>query len=143
MAKHHRFGAHHRCPHWRLGAAPKYRIHPGREFARQKGFGQVVVGPLLQADDAIDRIALRGEHHDRQIIAGIAQAPQQAEAIFPRQHQIKHQQIGPLNRKAGGKLFGRFKAAHVIAVALQIGAEHLAQVGIVIHHPNLVGLSHG
>jgi hypothetical protein len=40
------------------------RADARQQLARLEGFGQVVVGADLQADDAVHRVALGGEHHD-------------------------------------------------------------------------------
>src|SRR3990170_115664 len=56
-------------------AAPEHGVHAREQLARIEGLGQVVVGAHLQADDAVDVIALGGEHDDRGARVLRAQAP--------------------------------------------------------------------
>ena len=124
-------------------AAAQHRLDAGAEFAGQEGLGEVIVGALLQPDDAIDAIGPGGQHHHRQAVAGIAQAPQQAEPVFAGQHQIEHQQVGPLALEAGHQLRPVLEGAHLVAEFTQVGGQHAAQFRIVIHHPDPRRSGHG
>src|SRR6218665_1786852 len=53
--------------------AAQHRMDAREHLARVEGLAQVVVGPHLQADDAIDILALGGEHDDRRAVIGRAQ----------------------------------------------------------------------
>ena len=57
------------------------------------GFGQVVVGAHLEADDAIDVLALRRQHHDRHAFSRGAQAAAHGEPVLARQHEIEHDEV--------------------------------------------------
>jgi hypothetical protein len=50
------------CP---LAAAAQHGAHARQQLARLEGFGQVVVGAHFQADDAVHRVALGGQHDHR------------------------------------------------------------------------------
>src|SRR5216683_4825029 len=49
------------CP---ARGAPKHTLDARQQLAQVKGLGEVVVGPHLQADDAIDRLAAPGQYDD-------------------------------------------------------------------------------
>src|SRR5664279_1909319 len=51
----------------RLGGAPQDAAHARDELARRERLGDVVVGAELEADDAIDLVAARGEKEDRHV----------------------------------------------------------------------------
>ena len=52
------------------------------ELARIEGLRQIVVGAHFEAQDAIDILALGGEHDDRHRFAGAAQSPARREAVL-------------------------------------------------------------
>src|SRR5688572_20210347 len=55
-----------------LRRAPQYRLDASDELARVEGLRQVIVGADFEADDAIDVVALGGEHDDRHFLAQAA-----------------------------------------------------------------------
>ena len=48
------------------------RLEPRQQLDRLERLGQIVVGPELEADDAIDDLALGGEHQDRGLHPALA-----------------------------------------------------------------------
>ena len=79
-------------------------------------------------------VAVAGDHDGRQSMARIPQPPQQLETIHSRQIGIDHQACF----LAGTIGFEECLAGRIVldvpAVVLQHGADHLAQVAVVIHH---------
>jgi hypothetical protein len=41
------------------------RSDPGDQLARREGLGDVVVGPELEAEELVELVVARGQHHDR------------------------------------------------------------------------------
>ncbi len=80
----------------------------GDELARTERFRDVVVGPQLEADDAIGLLATCGEHDDRHGRLA-AQRPRHVEAVDPRQPQVEHDEVRPASPGfgEGGRAVGR------------------------------------
>ena len=83
-----------------IGSAAQQRPYPGRQFARAERFRHVVVGADLQSEDAVDFFAKGGQHQDRNVRLR-AKTAADAEAVFARQHDIKHDKIEFLVAKRG------------------------------------------
>ena len=49
------------------GLAAQHRVDASEQFARIEWFGKVVVGAHLEAKNASDVLAARGEHDDRHL----------------------------------------------------------------------------
>ena len=83
----------------RLGCATtKDRPDPQEQLAHAKGLGHVVVGPELEADDAIDLLTARADHDDGDL-AGPLGHPQRAahlRARHVRQHPVEQHEVGDL-----------------------------------------------
>ena len=65
-----------RCSGGHCTTASQHSFNSRREFPGHEGLGKVVISSLLEADDAINSLAPGGKHHDWEIIAPIAQAPE-------------------------------------------------------------------
>ena len=76
-----------------LGLAAQHRVDACDELARIERLRQVVVGAHLEPDDAVDFLALRGEHDDRHRFARAAEASAYREAVLAGQHQVEHDQM--------------------------------------------------
>ena len=61
---------------------------------------QVVVGPELQAHDAIHHLPACGQHQDRRADAALAQRPADVEAVAARQHHVEQDDVEGLARRA-------------------------------------------
>jgi hypothetical protein len=73
---------------------PEGRLHPGRQLRKAQRLGDVVVGAELEALDAVDLLAARGEHDHRNGRAG-TQPAADVDPIHPGKHQIEYNDIGP------------------------------------------------
>lgn len=71
-----------------LGAA-KDGADPRQQFTRRERLGEVVIGPHFQTDHAIDLVALRRQHQDRDVVVR-AQPSADRQPVLARQHQIQH-----------------------------------------------------
>ena len=95
--------------------AAQHGLYARHQFARVERFGQVIVCAHFKADDAIDLVALGGEHDDGDVVIGATQALADGEAVLARQHQVKDQQIVTLARKVtvhvGGVRHGTHRKA--------------------------------
>jgi hypothetical protein len=67
------------------------------QFAHVEGLGQRVVGAELEADNAVDLLAARGEHEHRRG-RGLPHPAQDIDAAQARQHPMEDDQIGALMR---------------------------------------------
>ena len=79
-----------------LGAARRAAGHgadPRDELAQAEGLDDVVVGAQLEPDDAVDLLALRGDHDDRHVGAG-AQLPADRETVDVRQPNVEQDEVG-------------------------------------------------
>src|SRR3954447_23489558 len=86
--------------------APQDGVDPRDELARRERLDDVVVGAEAQADDAVGLLALGGEQDDRRravvlALAALAQPAHHLEAVDAGQHEIEHDEVGPL---LGGEL---------------------------------------
>ena len=116
----------------RLGLRPAQDIaHPGQQFTRFKGFGQVVVGAKLQTQNAVDGIGAGRQHEDGQA----ALAPQlaaEAESILAGQHQIEDDQIDAALLEYSKHLPAVGGQTDAVAVFQQIIPDQVADVAVVV-----------
>jgi hypothetical protein len=61
-------------------------VDSGQEFLERKGLPKVVVGPQVQAGDALLDRVLGRQDQDVRFLLLVPQRGQQAESIDPRQH---------------------------------------------------------
>ena len=64
---------------------------PGNQFARVKGFGQIIVGPHFQTDDPVDLVTAGGQHQDRHR-RRLADLPQQVNPVVTGEHDVEDQE---------------------------------------------------
>ena len=77
---------------------PQERPHPSQQFVTTEGLHQVVVGPGVQAPNAIFHAALGCQHQDRH---GTPQTPQllrEGEPIEAGHHHVEQDQVGLLGQ---------------------------------------------
>ena len=72
-----------------VGRAAENRVESGGKLARRTGLGNVVVGAELEADDAVDGIALGGEHENGKL-ALFANAFENLHAAHAGHHHVEH-----------------------------------------------------
>ncbi len=119
----------------RLRGAPQDGADARHQFARVERLAEVVVGAELQADDAIDVIAARGEHEDRGVVRG-AELAQHVEAADARQHHIQDQDLEIVRFEFRERIAAVVHALDLEVFGVQIFGEHLAQFAIVVDEQN-------
>ena len=84
-------------------AAAQHGAHPQDQLAHAEWFGDVVVGPDLEADHAVDLVGAGADHHHRQIAGRRIPADRLAH-VDPRgvgQRQVEQHQVRRLREDAG------------------------------------------
>ena len=96
------------------------------------GFGEVVVGAHLEPDDAVDVLALRGQHDDRHVLARAAQPPADGEAVLAGQHQVEHDEVRRVALQPLVEVARVGDRAHVEPLAGQVARQQVAQPHVVV-----------
>ena len=114
--------------------AAQQGLDAGQQFTRFKGLGQVVVGTEFQADDAVHRLAARGEHEQRQASRAwlAAQFTREIQAVAIGQHQVQQQGVEAGLTKQVTPAGQRRRGAHFKAVLAQVAADHFGQAQVVV-----------
>ena len=74
-------------------AAPDEHFGAGDQLSQIKGFGQIVVGPVIeQSDDGVD-FGYRRQNQHRSVISARANAAQDVHAAHAGEHQVQHDQV--------------------------------------------------
>src|SRR5882724_7592447 len=131
------------APHREVGLAvrrgglrllpPQDRLHPQDHLARAERLADVVVGPQLQADDAVDLLAAGGQHDDGHP-GGRAVPLQQTgelQAVHPRQHEVEQDEV---RRLAADRLQAAVPPAGGLdgeTLLLQVVLQDLGDVGLI------------
>ena len=79
-------------------AAPHDRAHPRDELARRERLDDVVVGAELETDDAVDLLAARREHDDRNV-GRLADLPGEVSAVAVGEHHVEQHEVGLFARR--------------------------------------------
>jgi len=109
---------------------PEKSAHPGEELAHGEGLGEVVVGPDLEAEHAVDLLGAGGEDQDRDD-AVAADAAAYLQAIERRQHPVQDDQVGafPAGEQEGAGPVERLE--NPMSLVLQVPPEQVVQVSLV------------
>src|SRR5262249_8810360 len=120
-----------------LGEAPaEHGVHPGHQLARAERLGHVVVGPELEAEDAVDLGGARREDDDRQRARRLRDSEPAAdlEPVDPGQHEVEDHQGRALDLDERERALPRLRLAHGVATLLEVKAYELADVLLVLDH---------
>jgi hypothetical protein len=115
-------------------APAQHRVDAREELARIEGLGEVVVGPHLQAHDAVDVVTLRGEHDDGRCIVLPAKAAADREAVLAWQHEIEHEEVVALARELLVHAPGIGHRLHLVALAAEVAHQKVPQSLVVVDH---------
>ena len=118
----------------RRGAAQQ-RLDARQQLARLERLGQVVVGAELEADDAVHRLAARGEHQQRQVARARvgAQLAAEVEAVAVGQHQVEHQRVvAARGAAARGRRPASRRSSTSKPARPQVVADHRGEAGVVV-----------
>ena len=137
----------------RLGAA-QHRVDARDELAGRERLDDVVVRAETQPRDPVGLLATGGEEdHCGAIGACDAQAPHHLEPADPGQHQVEHDELGPLAFGGRERLLAVVGDARVVSRALQVARDDLGDRLLVVDdehsrtplavqvHPGIVPLS--
>ncbi len=70
------------------------RAQPRQEFGEVEGLDEVVIGPDVEALDAVVDGVTRGEHQDRRRVARAPDAPTDLEPVDVGELQVEHDGVG-------------------------------------------------
>ena len=129
----------------RCRGAAQQRPHPGQQFARLEGLGQVVVGADLQTHDAVGGLTPRREHQDRHRGGCPRHLPDLAahvQTVPVGQHQVQQHQPRHLLSQRRQTFPRRSLMLHGKAGLPQIAAHHVGQAAVIVDQQNL-GRRHG
>ena len=90
----HRHGVAPVAGRERGGASPQHGVHPGQQLTGVEGLHQVVVGPAVQALDAVVHLAPR-RHDDHRDVAGGPDLAADVDAVHVRQAQVEQHDVHP------------------------------------------------
>ncbi len=112
-------------------AAAQYRLHAQDQLARAEGLGDVIVGADLQAQDAVVLVATGGKHDDRHRPLP-PHPPAHLQAVHAGEHQVEHDQVGPVRGGAGEGCGAVVRAVDDVTGAVQIPGDDLGDGRIVV-----------
>jgi hypothetical protein len=115
------------------------RAHPRHQLLGAEGLHHVVVGPHLQAHDAVGLVAARGEHHHRHVASALV-APDlraQAQSVLARKLQVEDEEVESLLADALQGPGAVTQGGHGEALGAQVVDEELDDVGVVLDHQGL------
>src|SRR4030095_2368093 len=110
---------------------------------RIEGFGDVVVGAHLEADDSIDDGAGRGQHDDRDLRVALAQVPGEAQAVFAGHVDVDEREVDRLCAGERPRRCGTLGTDRSVAVGDEVLLEHRAYFRLVIDYQDCGFRTHG
>src|SRR3712207_5451792 len=113
----------------------QYRLDPRQQLLGVEGLGYVVVGPELEADHLIHRLALRRQQHHRDV-ALLPHLLQDLEPAHPRQHDVQNDQIQGLPPEYSERLDPVCRRQHPIPFRRQHNRGHLQKRRVVVYQQN-------
>ena len=114
--------------------ATQQRAQPGEQFFERERFGEIVVGAGVESADALGDGVPRGQHQNRQVVAGRSQPPTDLEPVEARHHHIHDGDIGTVGDDLLQCLDTVTRRVDRIAVERQRPSERLTNRPIVVDH---------
>jgi len=111
--------------------APQEGVDAGEEFGEGKGFAEVVVGPGLQAGDAVFDGVVRGEDEDAEVCAFGTELAEDVEAVALGKREVEEQEFGALGVDEEEALFCGAGSEYVMAGGAEAGGEGLGHLPVV------------
>ena len=105
-------------------------------MARIEGFGQIIVGADLEADDSVHFLALGRQHQHRQR-RGRAQLPAQRQTVLAGQHEIENDEIDAPFSERLGHLDSVAGAGDAKAVLGEKARQQLTDFPVVVDHQKM------
>jgi hypothetical protein len=124
------------------GPAAHQGLDPGQQLARRDRLDHIVVGPQLQPDDAVDRIAQGAEQQDGRAV-GPRHLAAQRQAVLAGQVDVQHHHVdqAALQHLAGGG--HGVGLAHGVALGVQIAGHFAPQRLVVLDQQDGGGFGEG
>ena len=125
--------------------AAQHRADAQDELLRGERFREIVVGAEREALDAVRLILARREQDDAQVLRFLA-ATQLGEHVVARdagQHQIEHDQVGPLLPRRAQRVAPVRRRDHPVAGLGEVVGDERRDVGLVVDHEDAVALRLG
>ncbi len=116
------------------GRAPDQRAQAGQNLLQIERFGDIIVGPGVEARDLLAPAVARGQDQHRHIVAGTAPAFQNGDPVHHRQAEIEHHGIVALGLAEELRLLAVMGLIDRVAGLGQRGRELAREIGIVLHH---------
>jgi hypothetical protein len=119
------------------GARPSTDFTAVTSTSGSKGLGDIAVGAALQAAQHCFARRLRGQHHHRNVLQHrmLAHAREQVEAVGVGQLNVEQDQVRHrLHAQRDEDFVALVRGARIQAVHLQVGADQLLQVGVIVDH---------
>jgi len=82
--------------------APEPGTHSGEQLGETEGFGDVVVGTRVEADDDVDLVAAGRDDDDVQLRVAAAQLAAHVDAVDVGQPQVEQDEVGRRTGQAEG-----------------------------------------
>src|SRR5216110_2314518 len=98
-----------------------------QQLAQVERLGHVVVGAELESDDAVDRFALGGQHHQRHAGMVLSQPARQRQAVLARHVDVEDDEVRMLRVDDSARLRGVDRGMDDEALTAEVFAEQRAQ----------------
>ena len=119
--------------------SPQHGLDARHELARVERLGQVIVGAHLETDDAVDVLALRGQHDDGHRFARRAQAAAYREPVLAGQHEVEDHEARRIALQLAVEVARIGQRGHLEPLLAQVTREKIAQPDIVVDDEDLDG----
>ena len=115
-----------------LAVAAQHGVDARDELARIERLRQVVVGPHLEPDDAVDVLAPGREHDDRYRLAGRAQPPADGQAVLAGQHQVEDEEMRGVPLELAVEVARVRQRDHLEPLLAEVARQEVPQAGVVV-----------
>ena len=120
---------------------PQDAFVPRQQLPEMKRLWQIIVGPHLEADDAVDGLAAAGQDDDAD--AGlVAQRACQGQPVLTRQHQIQNDEIDMRLTEHPAHAAAVAGRRDAVAFAGQVFLDDIADLLLVIDHQDMTVIAH-
>lgn len=116
------------------GAAPTEGADAGGQLIHSEGFGQVIIGARIKTGDAVFGAGARSQEDHRAGIAARAHSPEDLDAAFAGEVDVKDDDIGAFLGQEQEGLVAVFQKIYRVAVILQTISNPLGEAAIIFDH---------
>ena len=113
---------------------PQQRPQSGEELLEREGLDDIVVGPGVEAVDAVLDGVARRQHQDRSVIAARPQLPGDLQAIALWHQHVEHDRVQRISRSDRTEsLLAVRRQLDVVALELQRSFERPSELRLVVY----------